>query len=120
MLDTPKKTIFDEMSAPQLDVDPGAVSDFSGNGIAAAQNDITIAISDTVRPAFESARYSTSDGVLSITFSENVTVGSSPSTVHTRYQLHDYTNGNISLGTDRSQLHTRQRRKRHADPIPEW
>ena len=96
LLDGNKKATFDEMSEPQLDMDSGAVSDFSGNGIA-AQNDIPIVISDTIRPVFESARYSTGDDILSITFSENVTVGSSQ-----RLYIHDvnhnHTSG-ISLGT---------------------
>ena len=65
---TDKDTVND-MATPQLDIEAGAVYDAAGNQIAAAA-DQTITVNDTIRPAFESATFSTSDGVLAITFSE--------------------------------------------------
>ncbi len=97
LLNANEKVTFHGLSIPQLDMDAGAASDPSENSMV-DQNDIPITITDTTRPSFESARYSTSDNVLSITFSENVTVGTSAV-----LRIHDINPGNasgISFGTD--------------------
>ncbi len=97
LLNANEKVTFHGLSIPQLDVDADATSDPSNNSMV-DQNDIPITINDTARPSFESARYSTSDHVLSITFSENVTVGNS--TVLRIHDInHDVASG-ISFGTD--------------------
>ena len=96
LLNANEKVTFHGLSTPQLDVDADAVSDPSNNSMV-DQNDIPIIISDTARPVFESARYSTIDNILSITFSENVTVGT-----HAVLRIHDINPGNasgISFGT---------------------
>ena len=96
LLNADEKATFHGLSTPQLDVGAGVASDPSTNNMV-DQNDIPITINDTARPVFESARYSTSDNVLSITFSENVTVSNS-----TVLRIHDINPGNasgISFGT---------------------
>ena len=96
LLNANEKVTFHGLSIPQLDMDAGAASDPSKNDMV-DQNDIPITINDTLRPSFESARYGTSDNVLSITFSENVTVGASAV-----LRIHDINPGNasgISFGT---------------------
>lgn len=96
LLESVQKDTFHGLSAPQLDVDAGATSDHSKNSII--DQGIPITISDTIRPSFEYARYSTGDNVLSITFSENVTRGT-PAV----FRVHDINSDaatGISLGFD--------------------
>ena len=90
LLNADEKVTFHGLSIPQLDVDAGAASDPSNNDMV-DQNDISITINDTLRPSFESARYGTSDSVLSITFSENVTVGT-----YAVLRIHDINPGDAS------------------------
>ena len=94
LLNANEKVTFHGLSTPQLDMDAGAASDPSNNSMV-DQNDIPITINDTTRPSFESARYSTN--VLSITFSENVTV--SNSTVLRIHDINHDTASGISFGT---------------------
>ena len=68
-LSNSNRTAVAGLTTPQLDIDAGAVSDTSGNQIAAAA-DQTITINDTIRPTFSSAAYTTGSGQLAITFSE--------------------------------------------------
>ena len=68
-LDSSDRTTVAGLTTPQLDIDAGAVSDTSGNAIAAAA-DQAITINDTIRPTFSSATYATGSGQLAITFSE--------------------------------------------------
>ncbi len=70
-LSTSNKDAVNAMATPQLDIDAGAVSDTSGNEIAAAA-DQTITVNDTIKPTFSSATYTTGSGVLNVTFSETL------------------------------------------------
>ena len=70
-LGTNNKTSVNTMTTPQLDIDAGAVRDFSGNQIAAAA-DQTITVQDTTRPTFTSATYNAGTGMLTVTFSEQL------------------------------------------------
>ena len=70
-LDQAQRTAFAGMTAPELDIDAGAVSDANSNGIDASP-DNAITVDDTTKPAFSSATYSTGNGSLVITFSETV------------------------------------------------
>ena len=88
---TDKDTVND-MATPQLDIEAGAVYDAAGNQIAAAA-DQTITVNDTIRPAFESATFSTSDGVLAITFSESLN-----QTAHDATKIHVRDTGQSSGG----------------------
>ena len=59
------------MAAPQLDIDAGAVSDISGNRIAAV-SDQSITVHDTLLPTLIRATYYTNNGTISILFSETI------------------------------------------------
>ena len=57
------------MTAPQLDIEEGAVADPSGNGIAAAP-DQPVTVTDGIPPTLASSHYNTGTGILNMTFSE--------------------------------------------------
>ncbi len=59
------------LTAPQIDVDAGAVRDTSGNTIAATYGQ-PIAVIDVVKPGFASATYKTGTGVMIVTFNETL------------------------------------------------
>ena len=68
-LSTVQRQTVNDMIAPQLDIEAGAVADPSGNGIAAAP-DQPITTTDGTPPALASSHYNTGTGILNITFSE--------------------------------------------------
>ena len=80
------------LTTPQLDIDAGAVSDTSGNQIAAAA-DQAITVLDTIKPTFSSASYKTGSGELKITFSEQL-----DSSLHVATKLHVRESGSNSGG----------------------
>ena len=86
------RTTVAGLTTPQLDVDAGAVSDTSGNQIAAAA-DQAITINDTIRPTFSSAAYATGSGELAITFSEPL-----DSSKHVATKIHVRESGSNSGG----------------------
>ncbi len=70
-LDTTDTNTVNAMSAPQTDIDSGAVRDISGNLVAATENQ-SVTVRDTIKPTFSSATFATGSGVLNVTFSENL------------------------------------------------
>ena len=68
-LNSTNRDAVNNMAAPQLDMDAGAVSDTAGNAIAPIANQ-AVTVQDTIKPTFTSAAYKTGSGVLNVTFSE--------------------------------------------------
>ena len=86
------RTTVAGLTTPQLDIEAGAVSDTSGNQIAAAA-DQAITVHDTLKPTFSSASYKTGSGELAITFSEPL-----DSSKHVATKLHVRESGSNSGG----------------------
>ncbi len=82
-LPTVQKNAVNAMTAPQIDVGAGAVSDTSGNLIAAAE-DLPITVNDTIPPVLGSVTYHTLTGILNMTLSEPVTDDADLSKLHVR------------------------------------
>ena len=80
------------MAAPQLDIEQGAVQDTAGNLIAASP-DQAVTVNDTVLPAFSSATFATGSGVLTVTFSEAL-----DQTTHDASKIHVRNTGQSSGG----------------------
>ena len=93
-----QKNTVNSMTAPQLDIDAGAVSDTSGNPIEAAA-DQPITINDTILPVFDSATYHTLTGILNMTFSEPISTPAELSKIHVRES--GQTSGGVNM-TDAS------------------
>ena len=70
-LKSPQNATFGGFGTPQLDIDAGAVSDESGNLIAAAP-DQRIDTDDAIAPSVKSVEYDTNLRLLLITFNEPV------------------------------------------------
>ena len=71
------------MTAPELDIDEGAVFDTSNNGIAAVADRPISAIS-TPPPVLDSAEYHAITGILNMTFSERISANVDLSKLHIR------------------------------------
>ena len=97
-LSTIQRNIVNAMTTPQLDIDAGAVSDTSGNQIAAAA-DQHITVNDTIPPVFDSATYHTRTGILNMTFNEPISTPAELSKMHIREQ--GQTSGGVNM-TDAS------------------
>ena len=82
-LSAAQKSTVNSMTTPQLDIDIGAVSDISNNGITAAI-DRPLTVSDTAPPILDSAAYHTTTGILSLTFSEQISTTVDLSKLHVR------------------------------------
>ena len=78
-----QQTTLAGLTAPELDIDAGAVSDANSNGIDASP-DRAITVDDTTKPTFVSATYSTGSGSLVITFSEPIGGTANLSQLHVR------------------------------------
>ena len=70
-LESSHKSGIASLGTPQLDINPGAVSDVAGNKIARTP-DRPITINDTTPPTFDSSTYDEDAGILRITFSEPI------------------------------------------------
>ena len=62
------------MSAPQLDIEAGAVQDLFGNAIDAAPDNPITTIPDTAKPAFAYAALDAGTGGMTMTFNETIDV----------------------------------------------
>ena len=70
-LSTSEQDTVNVMTTPKLDIDAGAVSDTSSNGIAVSRNN-PISVADGTAPTFVSAEYYTQYGTVSVVFSEDI------------------------------------------------
>ena len=70
-LESSHKSGIAALGTPQLDINPGVVSDVAGNKIARTP-DRPITINDTTPPTFDSSTYDEDAGILRITFSEPI------------------------------------------------
>ncbi len=91
------------MTTPQLDIEQNAVFDMSGNGIAAAPDQMITVNDTTTPPAFSSATYSTGYGTLTIIFSEPLNATIHYGLIHIRDD--GESSGGISLRDASSKTH---------------
>ena len=91
-----QRQTLNSMTAPQLDIEEGAVADPSGNGIAAAP-DQPVTVTDGIPPTLASSHYNTGTGILNITFSEPL---NGTAIRHDRLHVRDagQSSGGLSLG----------------------
>ena len=86
-----QRQTVNDMVTPQLDIEAGAVSDTTGNKIAAAP-DRPITVTDVTPPTLASSSYNTGTGILNITFSEPLGTGITYSGIKLAGE-----NGNVTL-----------------------
>ena len=102
-LDVTQQGTVSAMTTPQLDIDSNAAFDMSGNGIAAAADHL-IGTPLSTPPAFLSAKYTTGNGTLTITFDKDIDSAINYDSMHIRDT--GMASGGISLDAISTKSHT--------------